>query len=268
MAVGLVDETGRILRQARIPTRTFDETVPAVLEVVREMAGEAVGIGIGCTGPHLPSGVLLNDDTLTDWKGRNLLDAFRPLGLPVVLENDADAALVGEVFYGSDRTQSDQPAAMLTFGTGVGGAVWTGTGIWRGAFGEHPEIGHLVVQPDGPKCYCGAHGCLEVLAAGPAIHAAATEAGFKVLDTFFASDHPSVDRIRQAIHAGIWTIAHTFRPATLILGGGIMEAYFDRLVPWHELTPQEATMLLHPMQILPATLGNEAGLVGAAKLAR
>lgn len=236
----------------------------ALVSVCRELRQEdTIGIGVGCPGPLDPrEGTVFRADNLPDWNGNNVLRPLEALGLPVALENDADAALVGEVFFGAgDR---EQPTVMLTFGTGIGSSFWTGSGIFRGAYNEHPEFGHMPIFQDGPPCYCGMAGCLESLASGQALARLAAAEGFLDNRDFIARGDLTL--LRKVIDTALWTIATTFRPATVILGGGIMEEHFDRLAPWSILEPEDAPMLLAPMKVVPAGLGNRAGIVGAAAL--
>ena len=126
-------------------------------------------IGIGSTGPlDRENGAIQNPYTLPGWENVNIVAHIRKrLGTPVALENDADAAALGESWVGAGRGLSR--LAMVTIGTGVGfGFVLNGE-IYRGAGGFHPEGGHIIIDPSGPSCYCGANGCWESLVAGPAI---------------------------------------------------------------------------------------------------
>lgn len=264
VAVALV-EGGDILAEERIPTTDFDETVLLIVSVIEKLRrGDTIGVGIGSTGPlDGARETVLNDDTLTGWKGRNLVQAIRDAtGMKTVMENDADAALVGEVLYGAGRR--DEVTAMLTFGTGVGGAVWTGHGLYRGAYNEHPEIGHMVVSGHQEPCYCGAPGCLESIACGPVLHRLAERNGFRDADDFVRNGYTA--EVRLAIDNALWSIAHTFRPAAVIVGGGVMEAHYDRLIGRGQITPEEAPMLLRPMRVVPANLQNRAGVIGASCL--
>jgi glucokinase len=250
LLAALVDEDGSLLADQRIPTGPYDSTLAELVAACRRLARpDTLGIGVGCTGP-LENGVVLNGDTLPDWMNRDLRsDLEAGAGQRVAMENDADAALVGELFHGAASGHRSEVVAMLTFGTGVGGAVWTGQSLYRGAQGEHPEIGHIAVDLEGPPCYCGQKGCLESLASGPAINASG-----------------DFDRARRVLASALWTLAHTFRPSLVLLGGGMIDAYGDRLVPFESLNPDQAPMLLRPMAVAQAALGNRAGVVGAARL--
>jgi len=127
------------------------------------------GIGIGCTGPIDPlRGIVNNPYTLPTWENVPLRDWLSDrFGALVTLENDADVAALGEYWMGAGKGVKRLYA--ITVGTGIGTAVILNGEIYRGLDGYHPEGGHQVIDPNGPLCYCGSHGCWESLASGPAI---------------------------------------------------------------------------------------------------
>lgn len=165
-SVGAVDASGCVHARANFETRSergFPACLAGMVECIRNVLGEAnwkpeslSGIGIGCAGPVNPQrGTIHNPYTLPGWCGADIVMPLREtFHIPVFLENDADAAAVGEFHFGAGRGAS--PLVMATLGTGVGGAVLVNGRIYRGVNGEHPELGHIPVQPDGPECYCGA----------------------------------------------------------------------------------------------------------------
>ena len=127
------------------------------------------GIGIGCTGPvDLVQGVVNNPYTLPTWENVPLRTWLEErFGVPATLENDADMAALGEYWKGAGKGVRRLYA--VTVGTGIGTALIVDGQIYRGLDGSHPEGGHHVIDPSGPPCYCGANGCWEILASGPAI---------------------------------------------------------------------------------------------------
>ncbi|HEY9171990.1 MAG TPA: ROK family protein, partial [Verrucomicrobiae bacterium] len=196
MAVALVDAAGPILARTSLATeagqgfaRAVDRLGRAINELLAQSGarpGQIAGIGVGCAGPVDPlRGLINNPYTLEGWDRCDIVTPLRErFGVTVVLENDADAAALGECFSGAGR--SLDPVVMLTLGTGVGGAAIVFGNIYRGVNGEHPELGHLLVAPDGPACYCGSRGCLESLASGTAIGAAGKEIGLADARAVFA----------------------------------------------------------------------------------
>jgi glucokinase len=189
---------------------------------------------------------------------------------PAYLENDADAALLGETHAGSARSLRD--VVMLTFGTGVGGGALVGGQLYRGMNGEHPEIGHILVDPGGPECYCGIRGCLESVASGTALAKAGRARGFadaaEVFEKASAADETAsrlVDRAVSAVASAFWTVLHTFMPEKVVFGGGVMEGQFEVFAPaLRERAHLAEEAWGQRFLFSKAELANDAGMVGAA----
>lgn len=285
IAVGVVSREGRILAQAACPTSPeagFSAAVLRACDLLRgciaETGGRPAGVGIGCTGPVDPfSGVLGEVNLLPGWQGCDLTAAFSAeLGLPAAVENDADATTLGEAAFGAGRGAAS--FLLVAVGTGIGGGLVLGGRLYRGTGGAHPEIGHMVVEPGGLPCTCGAQGCWESYAAGPA------------LEDWFNRAHPqpepwdarricaaadagdlraraAVEREGRYLGLGIANLVTAFCPDTLGLAGGLMERWdlFEgevraalrrncRLVPYEQV------------RLARAELGSRAGLLGAAQV--
>jgi glucokinase len=282
ISVGLVRESGRIEGQRVFPTepeRGFLEAMEMVsrsIDGLLDSAGcrreELVGVGIGCAGPVNPvTGTIHNPFTLPGWEGANPVRVLEErFGVPAHLENDADAAVLGEAYAGSARSLRE--VVMLTFGTGVGGGALVGGRVYRGVNGEHPEIGHILVDPEGPECYCGIQGCLESVASGTALAKAGQAEGFgdaaEVFEKAGAGDEAAsrlVDRAVAAVASAFWTILHTFMPQKVVFGGGLMERQFEVFVPaLREKVRLAERAWRQRFQFSRAELANDAGVVGAA----
>jgi glucokinase len=220
------------------------------------------------------SGTIHNPYTLPGWDGADIITPLREaFSVPVRLENDADAAAVGEHHCGAGRGAN--PLLMVTLGTGIGGAILVDGLIYRGVNGEHPELGHISVRPDdGPECYCGTRGCWESLASGTAIAAAGAPFGFADSRAVFASapgDDDAAGIVNRAVEAtasATWTLLHTFLPQRIILGGGIGAEHFERFAVALRQRISRATQFPKgSVEIVRAELGVDAGVVGAAWLA-
>ena len=281
--VAAVDGSGRVRARAGFATdsqRGFSNCLAELMENIRRVLTEAnwkpeafSGIGIGCTGPVNPRrGTIHNPYTLPGWDGADIVtplrEAFR---VPTRLENDADVAALGELQFGAGRGAS--PLVMVTLGTGVGGAILVNGQIYRGVNGEHPELGHISVLPNGPECYCGTHGCWESLASGTAIAAAGKPFGFADSRAVFAAASAEanaaaiVQRAVSATATAAWTLLHTILPQRIILGGGIGEEHFDVFATGVRPQILLATQIpKNNVEIVKAELGNEAGVIGAACL--
>lgn len=290
MAAAAVTSEGIILARHAQPTeagRGFADGLRRMVALIERVLSEAgcagadlAAVGIGCAGPVDPlRGTIDNPYTLPTWDG---VDVVGPLqarfGVPVGLENDADAAALGEYWLGAG--QGARILTMVTVGTGIGGGVIVDGRVYRGAGGGHPEIGHLGIDPQGPACYCGMRGCWESLASGPAMAARLldrapgldrdTLTGAEVVRRARGGDPAAMAVVAEmaAIHArGVVTLLNLYLPDALILGGGVMEAY-DLFAPSIQTLAAADTMAPRGTEaIRPAALGNDAGLLGAARLA-
>lgn len=280
IAVGAVDGIGSILTRAEAPTRPqagfeagLGVIATAVDSVLREAgwsAAEVDGIGIGCPGPLDPArGTIENDYTLPGWGGHNVVEPLRErYGRPVWLENDGDAAVMGEAFAGAARGCTE--VVMLTFGTGIGAGILAGGDVYRGLLGQHPELGHIPVEPGGPQCYCGGRGCFESFASGTAIGAAGSGSARDVFAARARGDAAATAVIDGAIRASAvaaWTIVHTFLPERIVLGGGLMEDHFDLFADAMARAIAGATQVPPGVTVVRAERGAAAGIVGAARIA-
>lgn len=283
--VAAVESSGQLRSRAEFATdssRGFVACMAELIAKIRTVASEArmkgnefCGIGIGCAGPvDLRCGTIHNPYTLPGWEDANLVASLRDaFHLPVRLENDADAAGVGEYRWGAGRGAT--PLVMVTLGTGIGGALLVDGEIYRGVNGEHPELGHLAVRPDGPDCYCGTRGCWESIASGTAIAAAGKRFGFADGRAVFAAasgDANAAAVVREAVEAtasAVWTLVHTYFPQRIVLGGGMGVEHFERFAAVLRPRLSRATQLSknRPVEIVKAALGRDAGVVGAASLA-
>ncbi len=285
IAVAAVDSTGRVATRHAIATEAefgFERAIARIVDAAARVLSEAgwsrgdlCGIGVGCTGPvSAERGIINNPYTLPTWIDCDIVARLRGIfALPAYLENDADSAALGECFSGS--AQGCRQVVMLTLGTGVGGGVVLDGRVYRGAQGEHPELGHLPIDPDGPACYCGANGCLEAIASGTAIASAGRLAGFRDSpEVFFQAIQGDkaalaiVGRAQGALATAAWAILHSFMPERIVLGGGVIDEHYDLFAPAVEAQILRATMVPKGgTRVTKARLGNDAGLVGAASLA-
>jgi len=282
IAAAAVNGSGEVVSEATIPTeseRGFASGISRITAAVNRLlaesgwsAGELRGIGIGCAGPVDPArGTILNPHTLPGWEGGDIVTPLRDaLGCPVRLENDADMALLGECRAGAGR--GFDPVVMLTLGTGIGGAALVRGQLLRGAAGEHPEMGHVSVDPRGPACYCGTNGCFESLASGAALAAAAAAHGLgdgRRLFARAARREPAAEGILRdalsAMSSATWTIVHALLPERLILGGGMMDEHYEMFAAAANGAIARATQAPKGrVTVARAALGNRAGVLGAA----
>jgi glucokinase len=213
------------------------------------------------------------------------------VGLPVFLDNDGNVAALAEYRYGAARGKPTM--VMLTIGTGIGGGLILGGEIFRGANGAGAELGHVVIQADGPPCQgnCPNHGCVESLASGTALgregRAAGESApdsalgkllaegvevdGLAVTEAALAGDEIAIgvfDLIGSRLGVACASFANIFEPEAIVVGGGVIKAGDLLLDPARKEVRARALNPMNQTPILEATLGNDAGMIGAAALAR
>ncbi|MDQ7829329.1 MAG: ROK family protein [Armatimonadota bacterium] len=296
--VGVVGGDGRVLAHRTLPTPTGgpDAVVAAVAGAAAHVLAEAavtrealVGVAAGAPGPLDPrSGVVFEPPNLVGWRDvplRALLE--ERLGLPAAVENDANAAALGEAWVGAGRGVTD--LVYITVSTGVGGGLILGGELYSGVSGTAGEVGHMTVALDGPPCFCGQPGHLEGLASGRAIARAAREALARgeatslrelppeelsartVAEAARAGDPVAraiYERAGTALGAAVASLVNLLNPPLIILGGGVMQAGDLIMAPlWRAARERAFARPLEAVRLVPAALGEEAGLVGAAAVA-
>jgi len=286
IAVGIVTRAGRILAQAACPTapeQGFDAAMQRTVELLRDCARQAgaqpEAVGIGCTGPVDPlTGELGEVNLLPGWQGRNLTEALSAgIGLPAAVENDADAAALAEAGFGSGR--GARSFLLVAVGTGIGVGMVLDGRLYRGAGGAHPELGHMVIEPGGLACTCGARGCWEAYAAGPAMedwhHQACAGLAGERLDArqicaaADAGDNralAAVEREGDYLGLGLANLVTCFCPDAIALAGGLMERFdlFETRI--RAVIRANCRMVPHEqVRLLRAQLGSQTSLLGAAQ---
>jgi glucokinase len=297
-AAGLVERKGRIIREAKILTPKASGPfgiVDAIVGMVEEItvgvhSSEIAGVGVGLPAQidFLKQSVeFCTNLPLAGVDVRGLL--MSRLKYPVTIDNDGHMAAMGEYRFGAAKGIKD--FVMMTLGTGVGGGVFVGGQLMRGSRGFGGEIGHIVVDLDGPPCPCGGIGHLESFAGRPAIiregrAAAQTYKGARISQLVDGDlDLISAEMIIEAANAGeeapleIMTrvgyvlgeamvgIVNLLNPQAIVVGGGIGEACPMLLDISSQRIQAEALAGRRDVKVLPADLGNDAGIVGAAAMA-
>jgi glucokinase len=300
---GVVDAENRILGRGK-RTTPAKEGGPAILEAMTECVEEALGRagvsrdqiaagGIGSPGPlDVRTGVILFSANLNvkNYPIGPELSSF--LGAPVIVQNDVRVGGYGEYILGAGRGYRNVISAFV--GTGIGGCVIVDGRVVTGSTDNAGEIGHVVVKAGGPKCGCGARGCMEALSSKTAIAGRIVKAVKKKTPTVLASkmakkggrlksgdlaeavadkDPVAVREVRRAAHflgLGLGGLVNVLGPEIVVIGGGVAQALGE---PWLELirTSARRQILTDPdgkIQIVGAALGDDAAVLGAALLAR
>jgi len=284
IAAGAVTDGGEIVAQAESPTAPhagFASAMERAAVMLRECAraadGEFRGIGVACPSPLDPfTGIIGDVGTLPGWQGGNILAALQhEFGLSVAVENDADSAALAEAAWG--QAHSSGRFLYVTVSTGIGAGILIDGKLYRGVDGAHPEIGHHVLDWSGPLCYCGARGCWEVLAAGPAMSAWVREQdperGHLNAAQICALARTGDDLARRAVERealylglGLANLITLFAPDTIALGGGVMRSADLFMDGIREVIRRIVTQVPAEKTVLTqASLGHGLGLAGAAR---
>jgi len=307
LRIAAVDEHGTFLEKTSLDTqasRGRDFVITEMCEAIRTTVNKIpsatlAGIGIGVPGIiDMETGMLRESPNLPGWHNYPVRDDIeRRLGAKVILENDANAAALGEKWLGAARDHDDM--LMLTLGTGVGGGVVLGGRVWHGMRGMAGEPGHITIDPDGPPCPCGNRGCLEQFASATAImrmareaiakgapglaHAAQESPGLSARTIYQLATQGDSDaqqiyrRVGWALGIGLAGLINLLNLPTYVIGGGVAagwDAFLRALleeVRWRSFVyratnPEDSSGSGKKTIITRALLGGDAGLFGAARL--
>ena len=298
--MALVTEHGDILGQSEAPTTSFANPQSMVRESARvaslllSQAPEEArpkGLAAAVAGAvDQEGGFLHSSPNLPGWREvplRELLES--EIGLPCLLENDANAAAWGEFTQGAG--QGYPHLLYVTVSTGIGGGIIIDGHLYRGSIGTAGEIGHTTIEPSGPLCGCGNQGCLETMASGKAIARCAAEAMAKGTPTVLfqlvpteggtvTAEHVSqaarmgdavateiVRRAATYLGMGLAGMVNVLNPQAVIIGGGVSHMGAMLLEPMEEtLRARAFPAATRDLQVLPSALGDDAGLIGAGVL--
>ena len=289
IATGIVDADGRVLIHSQVPTNAeagyrsaFDAVVHMLRTAEKKTGQKITGIGIGSTGPVYPlTGAIGDVNFFPNWNGENpVQDLERVFGVGVAIENDADAAALGEAGWGAGRNKSR--LIYVTVGTGIGvGLIFDGR-VYRGVDYSHPEIGHHLIDPSGPACYCGFSGCWESLATGPAMEAwfkSNIPAGYPHSETLKAKEIcelaragdkfalRAVEREGLYLGQGLANLVTLYVPDAIVLGGSVMKSSDLFLDAIHKIIAASCHFVPYERtEIALASLGEDANLIGAARV--
>src|SRR5713101_4209705 len=304
IAAGLVDNQGAILTQLRTPMISNSDAVSALARVrsaIEAVFAEAdkysvdqrsvAGIGICAPGPLDPkTGIIINPPNLPCWRNFPLpSEIAQHYGVPVVVDNDANAAALAEARWGSGRGYRN--VFYATIGTGIGSGIVFDGRIYHGRTGAAAEGGHMSIDYRGPRCGCGKLGCIEALASGPAIARRASEqiaAGSRSSILDLAGGHPdriTSEMVGQAYRAGdplakkvlletatfltVWlgNIVDLLEPGVMVLGGGaasLLQPFFEEIRD--QLPAWCVNSQCQDIPLLAAHYGADAGIAGGAAL--
>lgn len=291
IAVGIVDDNGKVCAKLECPTdaqRGYPNGLARIIEMLRETSRQAgveiSGIGVGSTGMlDSRTGTFGDADFLPGWQRHNpVQDLAREFAVRVALENDGDAAALGEAAWGVGAGKANFRLIYVTVGTGIGGGVIVDSRLYRGTDMSHPEIGHHVIDASGPECSCGYRGCWEALATGPAMA--------EWFNKTAAGDHRSSEKLSAAqicelarggdelanraverevlyLGLGVANLINLFVPDVIVFGGSMMKSADLFLDGMHKVIRQGCRFVPHEKtELALASLGDDANLIGAARV--
>ncbi|MFB7212502.1 ROK family protein [Streptomyces sp. NPDC056255] len=290
IAAALVDGDGALLARAQRPTparESAESVMGAVTEVLAELSGSplwgrATAVGIGSAGPVDASAGTVSPVNVPSWRDFPLVERVGKAvgGLPVALVGDGVAMTAAEHWLGAARGYDN--ALCMVVSTGVGGGLVLGGKLHPGPTGNAGHIGHVCVDLDGDPCPCGSRGCVERIASGPNIARRALEDGWRpgpdgdasaaaVAAAARAGDPVAVasfERAAQALAAGIAATATLVEIDIAVIGGGVAGAGDILFAPLRRALCRYATLsFVRRIEVAPAVMGTDAGLVGAAAAA-
>jgi glucokinase len=301
IAAGLFDRQGNFQARALSHAHTGcspDQVVEAVVQIVDSVLADAGvtksqidGVGVGCAGHiNYERGIVLANSNLPGWNKYPLMEKLKErLGLPVIVDNDANCAAWGEFYFGAGR--GSRHMCYVTFSTGFGMGIILDGRLYRGATGTAGEIGHTIVDPDGPLCTCGKRGCIMSYACGMALDRMAhecLECGEDTLLQIICGDCPPHIRAEDIAEAarqgdtvalrlittagryfgiGLSTVVEVLNPDTIVIGGGLTHIGPLLLDPCIQYLNQNIQpVLVNSARIVLSDLWNDAGVLGAGAL--
>ena len=295
LRTALLSSEGDILDKRKEATHSSEGWKKVVARLVnnitlqREIAAQrgldVAAVGVGAPGViQMDKGIVVKSPNFPDWNNLPLRDELeQALHIPVIIENDANAAALGEQWRGAGRDISSM--ILLTLGTGVGGGIVLDKRIWHGADGMAGEIGHMTLIPDGRPCSCGNTGCLEMYASGrgivqsycedpgvprssDSVRGITSEKIYQLAGEGDAIARRVMKDMGRMLGIGIANLINIFNPQMIVIGGGVKDAWPLFIDATREEVMRRAFQVpAERTEIVPTLLGDDAGMVGAAAVA-
>jgi len=267
MVDGKMENAYEIQSEAKKGAAVLLKNIRKIIDACEDF--DAIGISTAGQVDSEKGSIIFANENIPDYTGTELKSMLESeYKKPVFVENDVNAAAIGEAYYGAAVGEKD--FICLTHGTGVGGAIVIDGKVYGGAKGVAGEIGHILVHPDGKECACGQKGCYEQYASCTALVKNSYDAnpewgsGRVIFKEFYAGQKKAEEIINawiDEIILGLVTLTHIFNPTCIVLGGGIMNEQYiiDRI---NKLLPEKIMPSYRCVEVRHAKLGNNAGLYG------
>ena len=271
----LCDENFNLSQSTKIPTDAKQggrKLIEKVIDIVNEHKNiDRVAISTAGQVDSVTGTVVYATDTIPGYTGTKIREMVETAtGIPTYVENDVNSAALGEAYFGKAKGYND--FICLTYGTGIGGAIWLNGDLYKGSFCSAGELGHIITHADGKKCTCGGSGCYECYASASALVRSVSEISSEDLDgvKIFSEENfknpvikSKIDTWIDEIVIGLISIVYTFNPSLIVLGGGIMnEDYIVFSI--NERIEAKLMESFKNVKIVNSDLGNTAGMLGVA----
>lgn len=271
----LCDENFNLSQSTKIPTDAKQggrKLIEKVIDIVNEHKNiDRVAISTAGQVDSVTGTVVYATDTIPGYTGTKIKEMVESAtGVPTYVENDVNSAALGEAYFGKGKGYSD--FICLTYGTGIGGAIWLNDDLYKGSFCSAGELGHIITHTGGKKCTCGGNGCYECYASASALVRSVNEISTEELDgvKIFSEENfknpvikSKIDTWIDEIVIGLISIVYTFNPSLIVLGGGIMnEDYIVSSI--NERIEVKLMESFRNVKIVNSDLGNTAGMLGVA----
>lgn len=278
--IGVINDKGEILESREVPTLA-KEGGEALMNRILSIIGkykdiDRVGISTAGQVETKEGRIIFASENIPGWTGMQIKKRIEKVyNIPTAVENDVNAAALGEAYYGAAK--GHEAFLCLAYGTGIGGAIVEEGKIYRGAYGSAGEFGHTITHVGGRDCTCGGKGCYETYASTSAlvrnvkqkleIEEADGRLIFKLLNEGNEDIKNIVDAWLYEIMMGLVNFVHIFNPSLIVLGGGIMaQPYIISHI--REKLPKYLMPNYCSVKLVNAELGNNAGILGAANIAK
>lgn len=276
--IGVINEKGEIIDKSQVPTMAKDGgevLINRVFNIISEYKNiDRIGISTAGQVDHVKGKIIFASDNIPGWTGMEIKKRIEEkFNIQTVVENDVNAAAIGEAYYGAGL--NNKSFLCIAYGTGIGGAIVENREIYRGAYGSAGEVGHIITHVHGKECTCGANGCYEAYASTTALvekvkkELGLTEVDGRIIFSLINDNEKVKNIVNQwifEIMVGLANLIHIFNPSLIVLGGGIMEQEYII-----EYIKGNIDKLIMPnyrnVKFEGARIGNKAGILGIANIA-
>ena len=253
--------------------RVFEVICSIIDETLRQYLVDGIGISTAGQVDSTKGIIVYANENIPNYTGMQLKKMLENrYYIPTIIENDVNAAALGEAFYGAGKKESD--FLCLTYGTGIGGAIILNQHLYKGSSGYAAEMGHMITHPGGLRCGCNNRGCYEQYASTTALVRMATKVNpsyyngrviFEALERNEEAAQNVIDAWIHEISYGIINLIYIFNPSRIVLGGGIMAQPYI-LTKLQEIVLEQTVSTFHNVTLCSAKLGNLAGVYGMKHL--